>query len=49
MYQMCERCHRRTELNYVRRCDAYLCEPCEETEPFIDGDSPETFSEEDAF
>ncbi len=32
MQHMCEGkgCRRRTELHYVRRCDAYLCEDCEQ-------------------
>jgi hypothetical protein len=27
---LCEHCRRRTELFYVRRCDAYLCDDCSE-------------------
>ena len=30
MMHMCEHCRHRAELYYVRRCDAYLCEDCEE-------------------
>lgn len=26
---VCEGCRRSTELQYVRRCDAYLCEDCD--------------------
>jgi hypothetical protein len=48
MQHMCEHCRRRTELNYVRRCDAYLCEDCEEAAPFSDGDAT-NFDEDDAF
>jgi hypothetical protein len=30
MTNVCEGCRRHTELSYVRRADAYLCEECEE-------------------
>jgi hypothetical protein len=30
MMHVCEHCWHRAELRYVRRCDAYLCEECEE-------------------
>jgi uncharacterized Zn ribbon protein len=28
MQHMCEECRRRTDLTYIRKADAYLCDEC---------------------